>query len=565
MTFEGMTLTLSLLQQMCVYLVIAYLLSKTPLFIPLTQVTIGVPRKLLCYVMFSMFCVMGTLLGLNVGDAVANTRAIGAVLSGILGGPVVGLAVGLTGGLHRYTMGGSSAVACAISTTVEGLVGGLVHLWLVRRKRSDQLFRPLLVSAVALVCEILQMAILLLVMRPFALAEALVLTIALPMLTANTLGAGLFMLMLRDRRETAERFPAAFSAKALKIAARAEGALRAGLDQDNSARVARIIHEETGVGAVEITDRQRILAFIGTGADHHRPGDPVASPHTLNAIAQNQVVYADGNETPYRCPIESRCRLGSSLVIPLRGEGALVVGTINLYEPKTRLFSNINRALGEGIGRLLSTQILAGNYERQKQLLAQSEIKLLQAQINPHFLFNALNTLSAVIRHDPDHARKLVQHLSTFFRKNLKRTSDEVRLSEEIEHVNSYLQIELARFAGKLNVDYDVPNALMSARLPAFSLQPIVENAIKHGTSHSLEPGEIRIGARQSGSSLALWVEDNAGLFQDEPRREQGIGMSLVDRRVRARYGEAYGVQVQCEPGRFTRVSLNLPLDLDAA
>ena len=150
--------------------------------------------------------------------------------------------------------------------------------------------------------------------------------------------------------------------------------------------------------------------------------------------------------------------------------------------------------------------------------------------------------------------RRLAQEYLAFFRKY-------VHGCEEIEHVNSYLQIELARFSGKLNVDYDVPAALMSARLPAFSLQPIVENAIKHGTSHSLTPGRIRIGARQDGTNLDLWVEDNAGLYQEAPHREKGLGMSLVDRRMRARYGEGFGVHVSCAPGQFTRVSPNLPLE----
>ncbi|WP_038911791.1 LytS/YhcK type 5TM receptor domain-containing protein, partial [Yersinia pestis] len=105
-------LIFSLLQQMCVYLVIAYLLSKTPLFIPLMQVTIRLPHKLVCYLTFSMFCIMGTYFGLNIDDSIANTRAIGAVLGGMLGGPSVGFLVGLTGGLHRYSMGGMTATAC---------------------------------------------------------------------------------------------------------------------------------------------------------------------------------------------------------------------------------------------------------------------------------------------------------------------------------------------------------------------------------------------------------------------------------------------------------------------
>ena len=161
-----------------------------------------------------------------------------------------------------------------------------------------------------------------------------------------------------------------------------------------------------------------MLGFVGLGADHHLPGQGIASPHTLRAIENNEVVYADGAVVPYSCSIAKDCKLGSCLVIPLRDEDNLVFGTIKLYEPKSKFFSSLNRTLGEGLARLLSNQVLSGKIEEQKRLLAQSEIKLLQAQINPHFLFNALNTLAAVIRKDPEAARQIVQYLSTFFRKS---------------------------------------------------------------------------------------------------------------------------------------------------
>ncbi|CAH2601268.1 high-affinity pyruvate receptor [Rhodovastum atsumiense] len=564
--FERLTLTLLLLQQTSVYLVIAYLLSRTLLFMPLMNVTIRPSHKLAAYVMFSMFCIMGTYFGLQIDDSIANTRAIGAVLGGIFGGPSVGLAVGLTGGLHRYTLGGPTALACAISTVAEGLIGGMVHRHFVGRGQIERLFDPWRIALVAFLAEVTQMAIILLVTQPFEVAWKVVDHVALPMWISNTIGAGLFMRILAERRVLLERQSSVFSAKALKIAARAEGIFRNGFNRETTMRISRIIYEETGVGAVAITDRDRILAFIGIGDDHHLPGTPISSDLTRQAIEHNRVMYADGNEVPYQCSISPTCRLGASLVIPLLGEDERVIGTIKLYEPRTRLVSSINRSLGEGLARLFSTQILAGRYEQQKQLLAQSEIKLLHAQINPHFLFNTLNVLSSVIRTDPERARQLVLNLSTFFRKNLKRPTEEASLGDEIEHVNAYLQIELARFAGRLKVEIDVPEALRHVRMPAFSLQPIVENAIKHGTSQLLEPGVVRIRAEQVGDELLLSVEDNAGLFDGDAKGGEGpgLGMSLVDRRLRNRYGEGYGVEVACERDISTQVILRLPMQMAA-
>lgn len=553
-------LVLLLLQQMCVFLVIAWLMSKTRLFIPLMQVTVRPPHKLLCYVTFSIFCIMGTYFGLHIQDSIANTRAIGAVMGGLLGGPLVGGLVGLTGGLHRYSMGGMTALSCMVSTIVEGLLGGLVHSVLVRRGRSDKVFTPLTAGAITFVAELVQMGIILLIARPWGDALELVKNIAAPMMVTNTVGAALFMRILLDKRAMFEKYTTAFSATALKVAASTEGILRQGFNVENSMKVAQVLYKELDIGAVAITDREKLLAFTGIGDDHHLPGNPISSRWTQRALETGEVVYADGNEVPYRCSLHPNCKLGSTLVIPLRGENRRVIGTIKLYEAKNRLFSSMNRTLGEGIAQLLSAQILAGQYERQNALLAQSEIKLLHAQVNPHFLFNALNTLMAVIRRDSNQACQLVQYLSTFFRKNLKRPAEIVTLADEIEHVNAYLQIEQARFQSHLRVQLNLPQEHAHVRLPAFTLQPIVENAIKHGTSQLLGPGEIMLNARCEGRHLVVEIEDNAGLYQPSGS-EGGLGMSLVDKRLRARFGDECGISVACKSDCFTRITLRLPLE----
>lgn len=404
------------------------------------------------------------------------------------------------------------------------------------------------------------MVIILLIARPFSSALHLVQNIAAPMVVTNAVGAALFMRILLDKRAMFEKYTSAFSATALKVAALTEGILRQGFNEENSMKVAQVLIQELGTGAVAITDRHKLLAFTGIGDDHHLPGKPIASSYTQKAIESGEVVYADGNEVPYCCSINPHCKLGSTLVIPLRGENQRVIGTIKLYEARNRLFSSINRTLGEGIAQLLSAQILAGQYERQKALLTQSEIKLLHAQVNPHFLFNALNTLKAVIRRDSDQAGQLVQYLSTFFRKNLKRPSEIVTLADEIEHVNAYLQIEKARFQTNLQIQILVPDALAHYQLPAFTLQPIVENAIKHGTSQHFGIGEIVIRASQCQHWLRLEIEDNAGLYQ-ENCPTSGLGMSLVERRLRAHFCADCDMTVSCVPERFTRVTLRLPVE----
>ncbi|MEI4965072.1 sensor histidine kinase [Aeromonas caviae] len=552
-----MQLVLSLLQQMSVSLVIAYLFSKSPLLRPLANYSVRLPHKVLIYVIFSCFCILGTYVGLDIDDAIANTRAVGAVLGGLLGGPLVGCLVGLTGGLHRHTLGGFTDLACAISTTCEGLLGGLVHWRLMRAGRVNDLFAPRVAFFTTFVAEIIQMVIILLVATPFDKSLLLVRTIATPMILANSCGAALFISMIRDQQRMYEKFSRVFSAKALTIANRTVGIMSQGFTPEASGKIAHIVQEETGVGAVAITDTDKILAFIGTGEGHHKPGTPITSAITLQAIAQNKVLFADGNSQPYRCSISPQCQLGSVLVIPLQGDEG-VIGTIKLYEPKKRLFLKINHTLGEGIANLLSQQLLAGRLEQQQRLLVQSELKLVQAQINPHFLFNTLNTISAITRRDPGRARELLLHLSRFFRNNLKRQSGLTTLREEQEHCLSYLEIEQARFGERLTVINEIPPHLAEVQLPSFTLQPLIENAIKHGICSLLGEGRLRLFARETPEAITLCVEDNAGAWQPSGQGD-GLGMSLVDKRLKSAFGERYGIDVQWEPEQWTRVSLTLP------
>lgn len=552
-----MQLVLSLLQQMSVSLVIAYLFSKSPLLRPLANYSLRLPHKILIYFIFSAFCILGTYVGLDIDDAIANIRAVGAVLGGLLGGPLVGFLVGVTGGLHRYTLGGFTDLACAISTTSEGLLGGIVHWRLMRAGKVDALFEPHTAFFTTLYAEVMQMVIILLVATPFDKSLLLVRTLAIPMILANACGAALFISMIRDQQRMYEKFSRVFSAKALTIANRTVGIMSQGFTPQASSKIAHIIQEETRVGAVAITDTDKILAFIGIGEDHHLPGTPIASAITMKAIRQNKVLFVDGNSQPYRCRLSSICQLGSVLVIPLQGDKG-VIGTIKLYEPKKRLFLKINHTLGEGIANLLSQQLLAGRLEQQQRLLVQSELKLIQAQINPHFLFNTLNTISAITRRDPGKARDLLLHLSLFFRKNLKRQNGLATLQEEQEHCQSYLEIELARFGDRLTVLNEIPRHLASLRLPSFTLQPLIENAIKHGISTLLERGHIRLYTEEHLASVTIHVEDNAGAWQARPAGD-GLGMTIVDRRLKSAFGEHYGVTINCEPERWTRVSFTIP------
>jgi len=546
----------SLLQQMSVFLVIAYLFTKSPVFRTFTIGDLRPKQMLILYITFSTFSIMGTYFGLPIQDAIANTRAIGAVLAGIVGGPLLGGAVGVTAGIHRFTLGGFTAFSCGVSTTVEGLVGGLFHLYLVRTNRQSMLLSPIVAFVATCVAEILQMIIILLLADPFTDALALVQVIALPMIVANSCGSAIFVSIIRDRKAMFDKLGVIFSNKAMRIADETLTILSGGLNAESAGKLAKVLHQETGVGAVAITDRKQVLAFEGVGDDHHVAGSTLLSPQTLQAIREDRVIYVDGVSKSWECAYSNDCPLGSALSVPIRFEGK-VVGLINMFEPKDKLFLVINKTLGEGIANLVSNQLLHAKYTEQKSLLTRAELKLVQAQINPHFLFNALNTVIAILRKDADRARELLLNLSNFFRKNLKREGDIATLEDELNHVNSYLLIEKARFEDRLTLDIEIDDDLLHVNVPVFTLQPLIENAIKHGVSNMLEPGVIKLSAKQDGEFIRIDIEDNAGNYCEG--EVGGLGMAIVEKRIKNLCGDQYGLEVTCTPNERTLVSVKLP------
>ncbi len=563
-----------LLQHMLVFLGLAYLFTKTPVFTALASNSLTLPDKAVIYLVFSGFCILGTIFSepsIQSNDAIANTRAIGAVLGGLLGGPVVGFLVGMTGGIHRvFSMSSIDDpinyidTACAVATTLGGLFAGYVHYHLSRKSRIEALFSPRFVWLIAVAVELGHVLIILLfgtLSGEGMAAWNLEKEIALPMLIANPAGVALIMYMIREQKRSCDELSS--NTTAWRIANRTAGIIYTRFNQESSRQIAEIIQHETRVGAVAITDRDRLLAFSGLGEDHHRPGSPISSRDTLQAIKDNKVLFADGINKTYQCQLESTCELGSALIIPLRDDANNeVIGTIKLYESRNKLFRNINRRLGENIAHLLSGRILAGRYELQRELRIQDQYQLLVAQINPHFLYNALTTIGHIVGKQPDRARDLLHYLSDYFRKNLEKSADTTTLGHELEHVNSYLQIEKARFEDRLQVQIDIPGHLLDQVIPVFTLQPIVENAIKHGTSELLGIGTIRISCIEHNDGFTLSVEDNAGLYVKSGAN--GIGLK-IDERIKMRYGSEYGIDIKCEPEKRTKVSIHLPKNKERA
>ena len=200
--------------------------------------------------------------------------------------------------------------------------------------------------------------------------------------------------------------------------------------------------------------------------------------------------------------------------------------------------------------------------EEQQRLLVEARLAALTSQINPHFLFNTLNSVSSLIRTDPNQARVMVVKLSKVLRRLLRKHENFSTLREELSFIEDYLAIEVVRFGDKLRFEKDVAEDTLDMLVPSMLLQPLVENSIKHGIGGKVEGGTIRIHTRRGGSRLHLLVEDDGVGIPEEKLAtvlDHGIGVSNVHERLKVLFGNDYRMWIDSQPGQGTRVRIEVP------
>lgn len=200
--------------------------------------------------------------------------------------------------------------------------------------------------------------------------------------------------------------------------------------------------------------------------------------------------------------------------------------------------------------------------EMQRALLVESRLAALTNQINPHFLFNTLNSLATLIRIDPNRARSMVYKLSSIMRRLLKKTENFSPLREEISFIDDYLAIEMIRFGSKLRFSKEIEEAALDRLVPSMILQPIIENSIKHGLARKLEGGTIRLRAWVEDTQLHISIEDDGvGMPESELGTvlERGVGVSNVNERLRVLFGSTYRLAIDSQEGKGTETLITIP------
>jgi len=340
--------------------------------------------------------------------------------------------------------------------------------------------------------------------------------------------------------------------KTLHAASRAGQHLRTGLNPAGAAKASRQLRNLLGCDALAITDTAGVLAWDGAGEELKQQ---------LMGLAAGVL---DGGQTAVIPAGELPSALQRAAVIAPIKAGTRVVGVVAAFAPSAG--AGLVRAASE-VADWVAAQVELAELDASRTLLMEAEVRALRAQISPHFIYNSLNAIASFINTDPVRARELVVEFADFTRYSFRRHGDFTTLAEELRCIDRYLLLERARFGDCVQVSLRIAPEVLSTVIPFLSLQPLVENAVRHGLEAKEGPGRISITAHDSGAFAEVIIEDDGVGIDPEQLRSvlaghadgDHVGLRNVDARLRQVYGEDHGLVIETAPGEGTLITMRVP------
>ncbi|MEO2572539.1 sensor histidine kinase [Clostridium tertium] len=485
---------------------------------------------------FSVFAILSTYTGLNVEGSLVNVRTITIVSGGIIFGPVVGIVTGVISGVHRYLIdiGGITSIPCLISSICSGIISGYIN------RKVKRNYRWIAGIIAGMFSETITMILILLLSRPHSLGYDIVSKIAAPMIIGQ-ISVGFIVLLVQSIENDKEKISAKQAKLALDIANKTLPYFRK-INSESLNKICTIIKEDIQADAVSITDTKNILAYIGVGKEYYNIGHEIINAETKEAISSGKIVIKN---TGFK---EKTSLLKSAIIIPLKEKNE-VIGALKIYYKASNNITYTVETLAIGLSQIISTLMEVSKVEEMKEMANKAELKALQTQINPHFLFNALNAIASSIRINPNNARELIINLSSYLRFNLELNSEFIDVKKELKQVKDYIEIEKARFGDKLNVIYDIDD--VDIKIPSLTIQPLVENAIVHGILKDTHNGTVKISLKDKGEKVKISIIDSGVGISEEMINniytdnvpEKKIGLYNVHSRIKLIYGDGLKIK----------------------
>ncbi len=330
--------------------------------------------------------------------------------------------------------------------------------------------------------------------------------------------------------------------------------LREGLSPESARKSARHLRRLLGTAAVAITDADRLLAWDGEG-DRHADD---ALVHAKNVVATGRVKLLDWVD----CGSEE-CAIRDAVIAPLIVDGQ-TVGTLAAYNSTASVA--LTRAVCE-VARWVSSQLELGQLDLSRTRAMEAEIRALRAQISPHFIYNSLTAIASFVRTDPPRARELLLEFADFTRYSFRRGGSMTTLAEELRCIDCYFQLEQARFGDQLQLVVRVAPETLGLEMPFLCLQPLVENAVRHGLRGKSGQGTVTITAEDSGTEYTITITDDgvgmdpatAGAALSGEGTADAHAVANIQERLLAAFGPDHGLQLDSTPGEGTTVTIRIP------
>ncbi len=350
----------------------------------------------------------------------------------------------------------------------------------------------------------------------------------------------------------------------LKMASQTLDCTKQGLTTEAAQEICELLLPATPAMAVAITDRTVILGYAGYNAANNQPGRAIRTTATHETLEDGQpriLLRTDDIGLPM-----SSAKISAAIVQPLY-IGQSIEGTLKFYYRRASQVSQTQQSLAHGFAELLSTQMAASALEEQMKLATSMELKALQAQINPHFLFNTINTIASLIRTDPAKARTLLREFAVFYRSTLEDADDLIELERELKQTERYLMFEIARFGEeRLTLELDVDPAMNKMLVPSFMIQPLVENAVRHAMRAEGKLTISIIGYLEDDYVIVKVIDDGVGMSEEtlatmmDKESDTGLGIAVknVKDRINGYFGSDSRMEIESELGKGTTVTFTL-------
>ena len=531
---EQVMMLLAVFERAALMLMTLFLLTRTQLFQSIVKKQHRRPiETAMISSLFILFAVFSTYTGLHVDGSLVNVRIIAVLSGGIIFGPWVGIPAGIIAGIHRYLIDvdGPTSVACLITSIFAGLLATWIHCKCTKKNYAQ------LGILAGMCCEALTMILIVVLSHNRLQAYNIVSHISFPMILGS-LSIGLIIKLVQDLDEEKDLIAAQQAKLALDIANKTLPYFRIN-NRHALQKVCSIIRFYTGADAVAITNTQDVRAYVGRGEERFLDAHHKISQMTRQAVESGEQIISNNLNVH---------NFHSLLIIPLWENGE-VSGTLKIFYCQPDRIRMSLREMAIGLSQIISTQMEVSRIEQLKQMASKAEFSALQSKINPHFLFNALNAISTLIRIRPDEARQLISNLADFLRYNLEHDVELIDIQEEIQQVRDYVAIEQARFGTKLEVMFDIDD--VHPRVPCLLIQPLVENAILHGIQPSRIPGNVFISVKNGIDNVIITITDT-GVGIDQQiidKLYQGkidshhIGLNNVHQRLLLLYGDGLHIR----------------------